>query len=594
MEGEGVDYNTEYDFEPNANYDRVYANHVALFAASAPHGEPSSYQEAMQSNESERWEAAMQEEWDSLKEMGMLIPVARPQNRKVIGCKWVYKMKVGVHGEVVRYKARLVAKGYTQIAGMDYRDTHAPVTRLESLRTLLALAAYEDWEVRQIDVKTAYLYGKLEEEIYMEAPDGIDIGEGQCFLLLKALYGLKQAGRQWYQELKRVVVKFGLRQLPSDPHTYVAHKLVDGKMRTLILPVYVDDLLPIGHKSMTDDFEVGIGKEFQVTPACDASYVLGIRVNRDRERRRLSLDQANYANRILRTFIPESDRHLRARTPFPTRSVFPNEGETLDKARIKQYQSAIGALMYLMMGSRPDLAFALGKLGSFASNPSEEHIELVKRVFYYVAHTKVMFLRYSPDELEDGSPYYSVYGYSDSDFAEKSTEKRKSILGYVFYLGDAVTSWRSKKQETTATSTTEAEYVALYHACANALWLRHLFNDIGETVDGPISVNCDNAAAVLIASGEAPHNKVKHIETKYHRIQEWVDRRQVKIEQVGTNDNFADIMTKPLPRDHFMDMVTSLGLVPVQASPVPDDVQLRFISDTEEEGDSTYVDAEGE
>ena len=247
--------------------------------------------------------------------------------------------------------------------------------------------------------------------------------------------------------------------------------------------------------------------------------------------------------------------------------------------------------MYLMMGSRPDLAYAIGKLGSFVANPSVDHIGLVKRVFYYVAHTKWLFLRYAPNT---GSPDfdYGLNGYADSDFAEKSTEKRRSILGYVFYLGNAATSWRSKKQETTATSTTEAEYVALYHACANAIWLRQLFEQIGDPCEEPVEVNCDNAAAVLIASGEAPHHKVKHIETKYHRIQEWVDRKQVEIVQVGTEDNYADIMTKALPRATFQDMVTCLGLVPVTASPVPDDVQLKFIADSDEDNDSYYVDAD--
>ena len=190
----------------------------------------------------------------------------------------MFKAKIGVDGEVVRYKARLVAKGYTQIYGIDFEETHAPVTRLESIRALLALVAHHDWEVRQIDVKTAYLYGDLDEEIYMAIPEGIEAPPGKCYQLLKALYGLKQAGRQWYLKLKEVLTQFSMRQLPSDPNTFVTHKVIEGVKKTLILPVYVDDLLPIGDKELTDDFEASIGEYFTTTPATDASYILGIRI----------------------------------------------------------------------------------------------------------------------------------------------------------------------------------------------------------------------------------------------------------------------------------------------------------------------------
>ena len=473
---------------------------------------------------------------------------------------------------------------------MDYSETHAPVTRLESIRTLLALAAYEDWEVRQIDVKTAYLYGNLEEEIYMDVPEGMtDIPEGHCLLLVKALYGLKQARRQWYQTLKGVVKEFGMKQLPSDPHTYIAHRTIDGKKRTLILPVYVNNLLPIGDKVLTNDFEANIGTYFQVTPACDALYILGIRVQCDRPNRRLSLDQVEYAKRVLARFIHKDSSHLRARTPFPTKSVFANKEDQTGRVKtVKAFQSAVGALMYLMMGTRPDLAYAIGKLGSFAANPSDKHIKLIRRVFFYLVETKHLHLRYQPESLDPVD--YSVYGYSDSDFAEKSTKKRKSILGYVFYLGDAATSWRSKKQETTATSTTEAEYIALYHACANALWLRNLYEQIDKPMEGPILVFCDNDTARLIASGEAPHAKVKHINTKYHQIRLWINRKQVEVTRIDTDDNFADIMTKPLARDRFSYMAGCLGLVSVAASPIPDNEQLEYLD--KDEDDSVYVDAE--
>ena len=218
---------------------------TGIFQCATAHAaEPSSYKKALESPDKDKWIDAMQEEFQSLEEMGTWKMVDIPKGRKIVGCKWVFKAKIGVDGEVICYKAHLVAKGYTQIYGIDFEETHAPVTRLESIRALLALAAHHDWEVRQIDVKTTYLYGDLDEEIYMAIPEGIEAPPGKCYQLLKALYGLKQAGRQWYLKLKEVLTQFSMRQLPSDPNTFVTHKVIEGVKKTLILPVYVDDLLP--------------------------------------------------------------------------------------------------------------------------------------------------------------------------------------------------------------------------------------------------------------------------------------------------------------------------------------------------------------
>jgi hypothetical protein len=223
----------------------------------------------------------MKEEIESLENRETWEIVDKPQGKPIVSCKWVYKLKLNSAGEVARYKARLVARGFSQTYGVDYKETFAPVTRLETLRMMFAFAVENDWEIRQVDVKNAYLYGDLDEEIYMAVPEGMDIPKGKCLRLLKALYGLKQAGRAWYYRLKSVMEEFGLRQIPSEPHLFVVQKKVQGKQMTLILPVYVDDLFPIGNKLLTDQFETWIGDYFDVTIIGDASFFLGIRVIRD-------------------------------------------------------------------------------------------------------------------------------------------------------------------------------------------------------------------------------------------------------------------------------------------------------------------------
>jgi len=281
---------TELEGVSQEERDQVYLSQVQLFASSAPSGEPTTYKEAHASPDSELWIKAMTDELESLQTLGTWVVCPKPENRKVIGCKWVYRIKTDADGKVTRYKARLVAKGYSQQPGLDYGDTFAPVTRLESIRLLLGIAALNDWEIRQVDVKTAYLYGDLDEEIYMEPPPGLKVPDGHVLRLVKALYGLKQAGRQWHAKLKSTLSTYDLKQIVSDPNTYVAHKVVDGKPCILVLPVYVDDLLPMGDKVLTDEFEAHIGNSFEVTLMGDASYFLGLRISRDRGANAISLD----------------------------------------------------------------------------------------------------------------------------------------------------------------------------------------------------------------------------------------------------------------------------------------------------------------
>ena len=225
--------------------------------------------------QSEEWFKAEAKEITSLESRGTWEIVPHPKDTNVISCKWVYRVKYGANGEVTRYKAQLIACGFTQIHGLDYSETFAPVTRLETLWLLLAMAVEKDWEVRQIDVKNTYHYGDLDEENFMEAPQGYDVPDGHVLLLKKVLYSLKQARHQWYLMLKEKMAKFGLKQVKSEPHTFVVHKVVEDKRCTLIIPVYVDDLFPIGDKVLTNEFKAWLLSYFDITPPVDAHFYWG-------------------------------------------------------------------------------------------------------------------------------------------------------------------------------------------------------------------------------------------------------------------------------------------------------------------------------
>ena len=503
----------------------------------------------------------MAAEFKAMEDLEVWEIVPRPQGTNVISSKWVYKLKRDADGKISRFKARLVARGFTQVYGTDYLDTYAPVTRLETIRLLFALAAEKDWEIRQIDVKTAYLNGKLDEEIFMEPPEGYPVPEGHVLLLKKALYGLKQAGRQWFKCLRTAVSKFGLKPLANDPHTYVAHKVVDGVKRTLILPVYVDDLLPIGDKVLCDEFERWIPEFFDVTISGDASLVLGIRVVRHRSAKPpfVAIDQEAFAEEIVTRI--GSDTLKPATTPLSSQErLTRNEGQA-KRETVTEYQRLIGSLMYLMLGTRPDLAYAVSKLSRFSSNPSDEHIHAAIRVVSYIKDTTGYCLKYN--RLSNGNAVDPT-GFTDSDWAADVSDSR-SIAGYTFLLGNSAFSWYSKKQGHVSTSTADAEYTALFRGGEQAFWLRQFYEQIGLPLTTPVQVYCDNESAIAIAKNEGTHSKSKSIRIETHAVRERINRHEIQLEHVRSKDNVADILTKSLPRDLFLTHRDGLGLHRISA-----------------------------
>jgi len=505
--------------------DRAYQDYVELFASTFAPGEPTSYKKAIESPHVEQWQEAMDAELTAMEKLKVWEVVPRPQEVNVISSKWVYKLKRDASGEISRYKARIVARGFTQVFGTDYLETYAPVTRLETIRLLFALAVEKDWEIRQIDVTTAYLNGDLDEEIYMEPPEGYDIPEGHVLLLKKALYGLKQAGRQWYKRLREAVTKFDLKPLVNDPHTYVAHKVIDGVKRTLILPVYVDDLIPIGDKVLCDEFEKWIPNYFNVTIAGDASLILGIRVirNRTADTPFLSLDQEVFAKDIVQR--TGHDTGSPSSTPLSSQEKLTKFDGEPNPELSGGYRTIIGSLMYLMLGTRPDLAYAVGKLSRFASNPSTEHAVALVRVVTYVQGTTDLCLKYTRQNHDATGPE----GYTDSDWAADVYDSR-SIAGYVFMLGNAVFSWYSKKQGHVSASTSDAEYTALFRGAEQAFWLRQFYQQIGLPLETPLKLNCDNQSAIAIAKGQATHSKSKAIRIETHSVRDRIRRNEIEVE----------------------------------------------------------------
>jgi len=350
----------------------------------------------------------------------------------------------------------------------------------------------------------------------------------------------------------------GLKQTISDPHTFVTCKIVEGSQCTLILPVYVDDLLPLGNKVLTDEFEKWIGNYFETTAPTDAKYFLGLRLRRNRivEIPWLTLDQHQFIKVILDRFevIPG-----KATTPFasgyrPIPNSEPKEDNNLNFVRT--YQSKLGSLMYLMLGTRPDIAFAVGALGRYSANPSADHMSAINRLFRYVDHTKDLILRYH----NNGGEAIQPDGAVDADLAGERSESR-STRGYVFFLGNTAFSWSSKLLDIIASSTAESEYMSLFFGGQQVAWLRNFYEEISFPFSTPITINCDSQPAIQVLKGEGDHSRSKHFKLKFHASRQRVERKEMEVRYIETGKNPADILTKSLSGPLHAKGIKALGLV---------------------------------
>ena len=517
-------------------------------------GEPSTFHEATSSSDVSLWMTAMQEEIEALHKNTTWELVPLPHGRKAIGNKWVYKIKRDSNDQVERYRARLVVKGYAQKEGIDFNEIFFPVVRLTTVRIVLAMCATFDLHLEQLDVKTAFLHGELEEEIYMLQPEGFaETGkENLVCRLNKSLYGLKQAPRCWYKRFDSFIISLGYNRLSSDHCTYF--KRFDGG-DFIILLLYVDDMLVAGpNKDRVQELKAQLAREFDMKDLGSANKILGMQIHRDRDNRKIWLSQKNYLRKILRRFNMQDCKPIS--TPLPVNfklssSMSPSsEAERMEMSRVL-YASAVGSLMFAMICTRPDIAQAVGAVSRFMANPGKEHWNTVKRILRYIRGTSDAALCYGGSDL-------TVRGYVDSDFAG-DLDKRKSTTGYVFTLAGGAVSWVSKLQTVVALSTTEAEYMAATQACKESVWIQRLLEELGHKQE-KITLFCDNQSALHIARNPAFHSRTKHIGVQYHFVREVVEDGCVDMQKIHTTENLADVMTKSINIDKFIWCRSSYGL----------------------------------
>ena len=519
--------------------------------------EPWNYNEAMVSPTSTEWQKAMESEIESMHQNQVWKLVDPPEGVKPIECKWIFKRKTDEDGNLTVHKARLVAKGFRQVQGVDYDETFSPVVMLKSIRILLAVAAYFDYEIWQMDVKTAFLNGHLEEDVYMIQPEGFVSPEdaGKVCKLQRAIYGLKQASRSWNTRFDEVVKGFGFIKNEEESCVY---KKVSGSARVFLV-LYVDDILLIGNdKKFLNEVKESLKNSFSMKDMGEAAYVLGIQIYRDRSKRLIALSQSTYLDKVLKRFRMENAK--KGNLPMSHGTVLrkgqsPQTAAEREEMSKNPYASAIGSIMYAMVCTRPDVSFALSACSRYQSNPGLVHWAAVKNILKYLRRTKELFLVYGGDEE------LLAKGYTDASFMTDHDDF-KSQSGYVFTLNGGAVSWKSFKQNTVADSTTEAEYIAASEAAKEGIWIRNFIIelDVVPSARDPLELYCDNTGAVAQAKEPRAHQKSKHVDRKYHLIRQFIKDGYLKICKIDTTLNVSDPLTKPLPLAKHEEHRSAIGV----------------------------------
>lgn len=516
--------------------------------------EPKTYSDAMKCDDAFHWRKAIDKEGQSLIAHGTWKLVQLPKGKRALTSKWIFKIKYDAQGRIERYKARLVIRGFEQVKYIDYDEIFAPVIRLESLRLLLALVAINDWECHQTDVDTAFLNGDMTEDVYMVQPEGL-VKPGQEQLvckLMKSLYGLKQAPRAWHKKLTDFLKRNGYVKLNSDACIYIR-----AGHGVEIVGIYVDDLLLISDtKSGVQQIKSMLASGFKCKDMGEVHYILGLRVRRDRTAKSLTIDQTNYAKSVLEKF---NLTHLNpCRTPCDhgsllSRADCPKNEDEREQMKNKDYRGLVGSLMYLMTGSRPDIAFAIQCVSKYLNNPGPAHWTAAKRILRYVKGTIGHGL-----VIDGRSNSSQLCAFVDSDYA-KDVDTRRSVSGYVMQLGDCAITYSCKSQRTVALSSTEAEYMSLAHGAKEVIFLRELLNELDVKQDQTV-VNVDNQSAIAMANNPIHHQRTKHIHTRYHFVRERIAMGDIIVEYVSTKDNVADLLTKAVTADVMSALRGKLGV----------------------------------
>ena len=546
---------------------------AAIRRLETPGPAPETYRQAMESPEAGKWSDAMDKEMNSCEAAGTWKRVRRadlPAGANVIPCKWVYKVKNDETDTVTEHKARLTPKGFKQQKGVDYKEVFARTGMYKTMRVGLALTAAWGHELDQMDVPSAFLNAPIEEELYMEMPEGYQ-EDGIVLKLEKALYGLKQAPRAWYLLLREFLLRkekklleqrckegrkhataMGFTECVSDPCLFW-RRTRSGRL--ILLFLFVDDMQISYHhadKAEWNELKTLLVERFRTKDMGQSKWILGMRIQRDREAGTLTLDQELYVSKALERFGLSECRTIS--TPAVSSSEKEDDqdggGAPCDQAK---YMEIVGTLLYATISTRPDISYAVQRLTRHMQAPLKRHMVAAERTLRYLAGAKelgLLFGRVHSKKKGDEDLQLTVEAFADADWANDKLD-RKSITGWVAKLNGDVVSWASKKQRTVAQSTCEAELYAEAAAFNEVLWLRGLLLELQLLVAAPSLVMGDNQSAIALSEHGVKSERTKHVDVKYHFITDEIAKGAVKVKWVPSEEQQADIFTKALAAPVF-------------------------------------------
>ena len=489
---------------------------------------------------SPQWATAMGEEFNALKKHEVFSIVQRPTDKRVIGGRWVYAKKSSQSGKNI-YKARYVAKGFQQAYGINYTETWSPTVSTRNIRLLFAVAAALGLRVGHLDVKTAFLNATLDEpNIFIELPLGYR-EESKVMHLKKALYGLKQAGKEWHSTFHKAIVAFNFRQCKTDPCLYYKQ----GDSCLILFAIHVDDaLFTFNGEETQQDIIKHFSSLFEIAYLGDAKFALGLEIQRTSTGYHLS--QPTYVDVILKRFGYQNC--LAAATPgflLP-----PSVGDKASALSEFSLNELAGSLIWLAKCTRPDIAVVTSLVAQQVADPQPIAFQMCSRILRYLQGTRF-------HGIEFKSTGISLMAYADSDWAGDVTS-RKSQSGHVLFLAGGPVNWTSRKQDTVALSTSEAEIVEACLTTTDVLAVVATLEELKLKVHRPVQILEDNSGAIALSETTLAGKRTKHIDIKWHFINDAVAANQVKLMKVPTEDNIADVFTKILARPKFEYFISKL------------------------------------
>ena len=486
-------------------------------------------------------------------EVYTIVPREQTEGHRVVDTKWVYDVKRDNQGNLLRRRARKVGRGFTQEFGVNYEETFSQMSRSETWRILLVLAVQNNWAIRQWDVKAAYLQAPLTHEVYVQ--DINEKGETEYWQLNKALYGLKQAGYEWYKTIKGIMIKVGLRQSIGDPGCFY-------NQEGLIISTHVDDMMAVAPtKQHLDDIEIAIEHHVELDKLGTPKKLLGMELTWDKHKSVKLTQKTSIGNLEKEYDLPASNIPTRSLPLNPTLfEPLKEHEEELAPSQLKKYQSLVGSLLYINRCTRPEISIQVNLLGRRTSQASQNNLQAAMHVLRYLASSKEkgIIIKRVPGGIKTFQEKGVIKAYADASYGG---EQAKSQSGNLVTLNGQIIMWSSRRQDITAQSITEAEYIACSEATKDIRWLQQLMEEFPFQIQTkPAYLYSDNEAAVKLTKTQTFHKRTRHIDHRYHYIRELTEQGMIQLQGITGKDNPSDILTKILPMSSVREWITKLGL----------------------------------